>query len=91
MPQSLRERLVDMLRAMFSNNVAEKQRRRRPPRPPRDPRDKALVPVGPPKRPRPSSAIALPLPEPEEWDVEAIGRSIDPDVTTGPQDQARTA
>lgn len=33
----------------------------------------ALVPVGPPRRPRPSSAIALDLPEPEE-DVDAYGR-----------------
>jgi hypothetical protein len=33
----------------------------------------ALVPVGPPRRPRPSSAIALELPE-EREDVDARGR-----------------
>jgi hypothetical protein len=33
----------------------------------------APVPVGPPKRPRPSSAVALELPPPEQWDVEAYG------------------
>ena len=33
----------------------------------------ALVPVGPPRRPRPSSAVALELPEPDE-DVDASGR-----------------
>jgi hypothetical protein len=34
----------------------------------------ALVPVGPPRRPQPSSSIALDLPEPDN-DVDAYGRT----------------
>jgi hypothetical protein len=48
-------------------------------RPPRDPRDPALVPVGPPKKPLLSSGAALPLPEPEIRDIDAIGRPSDAD------------
>jgi hypothetical protein len=39
----------------------------------------ALVPVGSPKRPRPSSAVALELPPPEQWDVEAYGPIVEQD------------
>ena len=42
----------------------------------------ALVPTGPPRRPRPSSAVSLELPvEPE--DVDARARSVDDDDTDG--------
>jgi len=52
-----------------------------PPPPHREgpPRHGALVPVGPPKRPRPSSAEALPLPEPEVREIDAVGRELDVD------------
>jgi hypothetical protein len=52
--------------------------RRKPPpiewRPPPD--DPALVPTGPPKRPRPAGAVELPIPEPEPppADADAIDR-----------------
>jgi hypothetical protein len=39
----------------------------------------ALVPAGPPKRPRRSSGEALPLPEPEVRHVEAYGRPFKED------------
>jgi hypothetical protein len=44
---------------------------------PRDPPDwePALVPTGPPHRPRPSSSMALELPE-EPDDVDAYGREV---------------
>ena len=42
------------------------------PEPP--PEESALVPNGPPRRPRPSSAVALAPPEGEEHDVVAHGR-----------------
>ncbi len=35
------------------------------------------VPVGPPPRPLLSDAVALPLPEPEERDLDAYGRAAD--------------
>lgn len=41
----------------------------------------ALVPVGPPKRPKPSAAVALPRPEPEPGTVEAYGRELPDDDT----------
>jgi hypothetical protein len=44
-----------------------------PPPPDWSDEEPALVPVGPPRRPRPSSAIALELPE-EREDVDARGR-----------------
>jgi hypothetical protein len=47
-----------------------------PPVPPSDDED-ALVPGGPPRRPLPSAEISLPVPEQEQWDVEAIGQSHD--------------
>jgi hypothetical protein len=49
-----------------------KPRRRRRGPPPED----ALVPTGHPKTPPLSSATALPLPEPENWDVDALGKAI---------------
>jgi hypothetical protein len=42
-----------------------------------DPFEEARVPLGPPRKPLQSGAVALPLPEPEEWDVEAYGRAAD--------------
>jgi hypothetical protein len=77
--ESLRKRLVDMVRIMFG----------RPPKyaegvpdepgwePPGPHEEKALVPIGPPRKPRPSSAVALPLPEPEIRDVDAIGLPLE--------------
>jgi hypothetical protein len=60
------------------------QRIRRRPRPdwsdlesPEDPFEHALVPLGPPRRPLLSDGVALPLPGPEEWDVDAYGRAAD--------------
>jgi hypothetical protein len=41
----------------------------------------ALVPVGPPKQPTPSAAVALPLREPKPETVEAYGREL-PDQDT---------
>ena len=40
-----------------------------------DPHEHALVPLGPPRKPLLSDGVALPLPEPEDWDVDAYGRS----------------
>jgi hypothetical protein len=37
----------------------------------------ARVPVGPPPTPRLLDAVALPLPEPEERDLDAYGRAAD--------------
>jgi hypothetical protein len=42
-----------------------------------DPFQEALVPLGPPRRPLRSDGVALSLPEPEEWDVDAYGRAAD--------------
>jgi hypothetical protein len=42
-----------------------------------DPFEEALVRLGPPRKPLQSGAVALPLPEPEEWDVDAYGRAAD--------------
>jgi hypothetical protein len=39
-------------------------------------REKALVPVGPPRRPVSEASVALPLPEPEPDAVEAYGREL---------------
>jgi hypothetical protein len=39
-------------------------------------REKALVPVGPPRKPLSEASVALPLPEPEPDAVEAYGREI---------------
>lgn len=47
----------------------EPRRRRRGP-----PEEDALVPTGLPETPPRSSATALPLPEPESWDVDALGK-----------------
>jgi hypothetical protein len=47
-----------------------------PDAPPDDPYEPALVPLGPPRRPRPSSAVELELPE-EPDDVDAYGREAD--------------
>jgi hypothetical protein len=41
----------------------------------------ALVPVGPPKQPKPTASVALPLPEAEPQTVEAHGREL-PDEDT---------
>jgi hypothetical protein len=41
--------------------------------------DDALVALGPPRRPRPSSAVALPLPDVEPEDAEAVAREFDDD------------
>jgi hypothetical protein len=40
------------------------------------PREKALVPVGPPRKPLSEGAVALPLPDPEPETVEAYGRDV---------------
>ena len=40
-------------------------------------RSDALVSLGPPPKPLQSGAVALPVPEPEEWDVDAYGRSAE--------------
>ena len=60
------------------------QRIRRRPRPdwsdlgaPEDPFEPALVPLGPPRKPLLSDGVALPLPEPEDRDVDAYGRAAD--------------
>ena len=45
--------------------------------PPEDPFEHALVPLGPPRTPLLSDGVALPLPEPEEWDVDAYGRAAE--------------
>jgi hypothetical protein len=44
-------------------------------RPGAEPED-ALVPTGPPKKPPLAGAAALPLPEPEERDVDAYGKPL---------------
>ena len=36
----------------------------------------ALVPVGPPRKPRPAATAALPLPEPEPDTIDARGREV---------------
>jgi hypothetical protein len=36
----------------------------------------ALVPVGPPRKPKPAAAVALPPPEPESDPVDAYGREV---------------
>jgi len=41
------------------------------------PFQEALVPVGPPRSPLLADGVALPLPEPEEWDTDAHGRAAD--------------
>jgi hypothetical protein len=41
------------------------------------PPEDTLVPTGPPKTPKPSSSIALPVPKPEELDMDAIGRPLE--------------
>ena len=40
------------------------------------PREKALVPVGPPRKPLSEATVALPLPDPEPETVEAYGREV---------------
>jgi hypothetical protein len=45
-------------------------------------REKALVPVGPPRKPLAEGAVALPLPDPEPEAVEAYGPE-DPDGEAG--------
>ena len=40
------------------------------------PEEDALVPTDPPKMPPRTSATALPRPEPENWDVDALGRPV---------------
>jgi hypothetical protein len=42
-----------------------------------DPFEEALVPLGPPPKPLQSGAVALPRPEPDEWDVDAYGRAAE--------------
>lgn len=42
-------------------------------------RHDALVPVGPPTKPRPAGAVALPLPDPEPELTDAYGREVDDD------------
>ena len=37
----------------------------------------ALVPVGPPKKPRPAAAVALPLPDPEPDAIVLYGHEVD--------------
>jgi hypothetical protein len=36
----------------------------------------ALVPIGPPRTPLLADGVALPLPEPESWDVDGYGRPL---------------
>jgi hypothetical protein len=90
--ESLRERLANMIRMTFGRppKYAEGLPADDDPpwRPPKPPDEKALVPLGPPKKPRPSSAVALPLPEPEVRDVDAIGRPL-PDEGGGEDVQER--
>jgi len=78
--RTLRQRLRDMW-ALMRGRVPEYAEGDEPPRRRRrggPPGEKALVSAGPPKKPLPSSAVAL-LPEPEIRDVEAIGRDPDED------------
>jgi hypothetical protein len=64
MAGSLRERIVDMVRIMLGRSPKYAE---------------GPDPIEPPKRPRPSSAIALPLPDPEIHDVDAVGPPLPPD------------
>jgi hypothetical protein len=39
--------------------------------------DEARIPLGPPRTPPQSGAVALPLPEPDDPDLDAYGREAD--------------
>lgn len=79
--ESLRERLIDMVRIMFGRppKYAEGVPDERGWESPGPAEEEALVPIGPPRKPRPSSAVALPLPEPEVRDVDAMGLPLPED------------
>lgn len=78
--RSLRERIRHMW-AIFRGRVPDYGAfEEEPPGPGDGPqKHEALVPIGPPRKPRPSSAVALPVPDPDPESVDVVGRDLNED------------